>query len=231
MEDIKNILVFIGFSFQRFFIHLIANFAYLLLVITITIVVFLLSYNAFKNHYFFIFYLFALLALNYIVRHLLFFKNQLRLNLGFIHFLDLDNDKKQDYLRVKIVLPANASQRIKTAKEHLKKGGVRFISKKLLLAVAAMQIKNGGVEGDGFISKKRLKRSRKLVIKVLFFQLFAFFVLLVPFALISFFFTMGQAVSVKYIIYLLGFFFVYFLNAAIAEPIAGLMIQEKVYGA
>lgn len=226
MEDIKEILMFIGYSFQRFFIHVLYHFAYLFLVTAVTIAVFFLSYSTFENHYFFMVYLFILLVLNYKAGNFLYYKSQLRLNLGYIDFLQLAEDKKQDYLQMNIQLPANPGGKIKTVKENLKKGGAGFIPGKLLLAIAAIQIKN-----EGTITETKVPGSREYTVKILFFQFCAFFILLIPFGLISFFFTMGQAAGVKYLVYLLGFFFVYFLNAAILEPIACLMIQKKIYEA
>jgi hypothetical protein len=232
MSALNRILVFISYALRPFFINFLANLVYFFLVTAVTIAAFFLFFHTLRKPIFFWLYLGVLIVVNYKGRSLLFFKQQLRMNVMFLYFLDMDvgMDAGRDFLRVKLPGAGDLAGIVKKAKGELKKAGVRVILNKLLLAVSGVRIKNEkGSAGREIDVNVRLS----FIYKYVLLQFVVFFILMIPFGVISFFFTMGMGVTVagpvKYLIYLLGFFFVYFLNAVIVEPVVCLLVQRKVY--
>jgi len=70
-----------------------------------------------------------------------------------------------------------------------------------------------------------------LIRKYFFYEFFVFIAILVPFAIVSFLFSSGFEVkgSVNFLIFTLGFIFVYFLETSLIKPIFYLLIQKKLY--
>jgi hypothetical protein len=118
-------------------------------------------------------------------------------------------------------------KKVKEMKSGLEKKGAGFIPGKLLLALSALQAEGG----DVFYEKVKLRKLKAMNLKYTFMDAMTFLVVLIPFMLISFFFTRGYAVSIQLLIYLLGFLFVYFLKSAVFDPIIYLIIQFHTYEA
>jgi hypothetical protein len=232
MSDLNRILVFISYALRLFFINFLATLVYFFLVTAITITAFFLFFHTLRKPIFFWLYLVVLIVVNYKSRNFIFFKLQLRMNVMFLYFLDIEvgMNTGKNFLQVKLPGAGDLADIVKKVKGELKKAGVNIILHKLLLAASAVHLKND----KGNVSRKMDVNVRlSFVYKYILLQFFVFFILMIPFGAISFFFTMGMGVTVadpvKYLIYLLGFFFVYFLNAAIVEPIVCLLVQRKAY--
>jgi hypothetical protein len=152
------------------------------------------------------------------------------MNVMFLYFLDMDVGAGKDFLQVKLPGAGDLANIVKKARGELRKAGVKVILNKLLLAVSGVRLKNE----KGSVSREIDVNVRlSFIYKYVLLQFFIFFILMIPFGAISFFFTMGMGVTlagpVRYLIYLLGFLFVYFLNAVIVEPIVCLLVQRRVY--
>jgi hypothetical protein len=217
MKPLTHALVFISYSLRLFLINFLSSLVYLILVTAITTAAFMFAFHTFRKPYLFWLYLAVLAVVNYKIREFLFFRYQTPMNLRFLYFLE----GKTDFLHVE--LPKNPGRTARKLKKEIRNTGLTSISRKVLLAVIVLHMN----DSNESMQKVSLPPG---IYKYLFFQLIAFLILLVPFGLIAFLFTLGLGVkgTVTYLVYLLGFFFVYFLNAVVVEPISGLMIQEMV---
>lgn len=225
MSEIKDILIFISFSFRRFFTNFMLYLAYFFPVLILIVFVYFFSLRRFGNCCLFIIVLVILMIVHLLIRKKLFLKRQLILNLMFVDFLK--NKDKTDFT---LTAAEDLSlKKLPETKTGLKKEGAGFISHKLLLAVAAVRLKEK--EDAAPLSREKLEKLKQSVLKYNFFGVLIFFILLVPFVFISFLFTRGLAVSIQMMIYLLGVFFVYFLYSAVFDPIIYLIIQAEAYKA
>ncbi len=207
IDDIKEILIFTGYSFRVFIINMVIHFFYIFLVTAVTVVMFFLDVKTIHNHIIFILYLLVLAGINYKVRSMLIMKNHLHLNLMFLHYLD--GNKNRDFLQVKV--PGNTS-------------GIKRIKMfpNLSAARAAVQLK--GVENPN-----PARNDIYIAITFLFLQAGIFLVLFIPFGVISFLYTIGMPVVIRFFTFLLGFFFVYFLDVSILSPIVSMMMTKRIY--
>ncbi len=230
MTDIKTVLLFFSYSMGPFLLHLMFNLFYFLLIIAITIVVFLFSYTS-NNHQVFVVYFVGIIFLSLLIRRTIFLKWHLGLNIHFLRFLTrLEGSKGQmegagsDSTRVS--LPQNPREKLKKIKENLKKSGINRLPFKLLIALAAPHINGPELPKKSFVpdSIHRLKRH---ALRLTLIEALAFLLLLIPFGLISFLFTIGMGSAIKVLIYVLGFFFALFLHSAIVLPITGLILQKR----
>jgi hypothetical protein len=221
MNDIKEVLVFISFVFKRFFINMAVHLLYLIVVLGITIPVFFLGYKTFKNHYAFIGFLVALVIINTRIRKFL-FKHQLFMNAHFVLFLD----DRETYMQSgeKTPLPGDLKQNLDKVRNAIKTQGIGRVSRKLMAALTAMMINR-----EQFNIKEYVSHGRTVILAYFFFQLVMIMLLWIPFALVSILFIGNLSASVQYLIFLVGFFFVYFLNAAIIDPLMSLMVQKRLH--
>ncbi len=217
MDNIKEVLVFISFSFSRFFLNFVSHLSYLVLALFLTLVVYFTGFKSFGNHYLFVGYMVLLVVLNYFIRKFLFFRHQLILNLFYVRFLGnrgvLPNTE----------VPCDLRVTLKQVSQSLKEMGYRFRSHKLLAALTAEV-----TAGNTMRSPLELKKGKKLILAYFFLQCLVVLLVWLPFALISFLFTMGLSSHLKFLIYLLSFFFVYFLNATIIDPMVALLVQKRI---
>ena len=223
MNELRDVLIFLSVSFRRFFLNFLLYSGYFFVVVVLTAFVFFFSFRTFGNYTLFIIVLAVLVVMHFIVRKRLFLKRQLRLNLMFVEFLGKKD--RQDFSPVeagKFLL-----KKVKEVKSGLKEEGAGFIPDKLLLALTALR--TGGEDRSFTIGE--LKKLKAATLKYIFMDALIFLIVLIPFALISFFFTKGFVVSIQLLIYLLGFLFVYFLNSAVFDPILYLIIQAYAYDA
>lgn len=221
MNGLKEVLIFIGFSFRKFLANFLFALVYFFSVIFLTVFVFLFSVRTFDNYYLFIAYLVLLIIVHVQMKRTFFLKRQLYLNVGFVDFLQEEN---------KVVSEASAApglslKTLKDIKTELKKEGSGLISKELLAAIAALRVKHEGLSFAG----EKLNKLKKTTLKYICINIIFFIIVLVPFALISFLFTRGFVPGVQLLVYLVGFLFVCFLNAAVFEPVIYLIIQAETY--
>ncbi len=223
MSEINNVLIFLSFSFRRFFLNFLLYSGYFFAIVALTVFVFFFSYRTFGNYYLFLVVLAVLVVIHFLVKQGLFLKRQLALNIMFVEFLKNKGKKVFTPVETKEL----SLKKVKEMKPGLKKEGAGFIPNKLLLALRALQ--SGGE--DGSFSSGELKKLKAETLKYIFINAIIFLIVLIPFMLISFFFTRGFMAGIQLLIYLLGFSFVYFLNSAVFEPIIYLIIQARAYGA
>lgn len=243
MKEIKELMTFISFSFQTYIMNLLVHFAYLFIVTAVTVPVFFIGYNVFHNHYLYYAFLFLLVIGNFFIRRFLVRRNQLYLNAQYIDYL-YHHERGNSGDRGNSFPPhdtssfppnaPNAREITGTVRSILSKQGVRMVSLKLILALAAMEInnrENREKENPATPSIDQVQWSHLKTIPraYQFFQLGIFLALLIPFMLISFLITMGTPLALRWLIFPLGFFVVYFLNAGIVDPLIGLMVQKRVY--
>jgi hypothetical protein len=109
--------------------------------------------------------------------------------------------------------------------QELKDQNIKIYSRKILCAISVIKRENNA------LSFKEIKNSMGLIWKYLFYELFIFIVILLPFAIISFLFSSGFVIkgSVNFLIFTLCFIFVYFLETSLIKPIFYLIIQKKLY--
>jgi hypothetical protein len=218
MEDIKEILVFISFSFGRFFINMASHLGLLFLTLALTLPVYFIGYKSFGTHSFFAGYLVFIGVLHYMIRKFLFFRHQLILNVWYVRFLG-NRGVVPD-----TTVPLDLRETLSKVRSSLKKTGHHFLPAKLLVAITA-PIATGKSQWTPTV----LKQGKKIMLTYLCIQWVAVIVMWVPFGLISFLFTMGLSAHLQFLIYLLGFFFAYFLNTAILDPFIALLVQKRIY--
>jgi len=231
MTDIKTVLLFFSYSMGPFLLHLMLNLFYFLLIIAITIVAFFFSYTS-NNHPVFVIYFVGIILLNLLIRRTIFLKWHLGLNIHFIRFLTrLEASEGQiegiGSDSTKVNLPQNPREKLKRIKENLKKRGINRLHFKLLTALAAPYINEQELPKESSLpdSIHRLKRH---ALRLTLMEALAFLLLLIPFGLISFLFTISVGSAVKVLIYVLGFFFAWFLHSAIVLPISALILQKQI---
>ena len=231
MTDLKTVLLFFSYSMGPFLLHLMFNLFYFLLIIAITIAVFFISYTS-NNHPVFVVYLAGIIFLSLLIRRTIFLKWDLGLKIHFIRFLArLESSESQtekagsDSTRVN--LPRNPGETLKKIKVNLKKRGIHRLPFKLLTALAAPHI-NGQELSKKSSHPGSILRLKRYALRLTLMEVLAFLLLLIPFGLISFLFTIGVESAVKSLIYVLGFFFAWFLHSAILLPISGLILQRRI---
>jgi L-cystine uptake protein TcyP (sodium:dicarboxylate symporter family) len=231
MTDLKIVLLFFSYSIGPFLLYLMFNLFYFLLIIAITIAAFFFSYTS-NNHQVFVVYLVGIILLSLLIRRTIFLKWDLGLNIHFIRFLArLEGSESQiegagsDSSRVH--LPQNPGETLKKIKENLKKSNIHRLSFRLLTALAALHI-NGQELPKESSHPDSILRLKRYALRLTLMEVLAFLLLLIPFGLISFLFTIGVESAVKVLIYVLGFFFAWFLQSAIVLPISGLILQKRI---
>ncbi len=218
MNDIKDIFIFLSFFYKRFLIGFFYYSIYFVAVIISTLLIFFINYRYSNNNMFFIVFLFVLIIGDYFLERYLFLKNKYDLNMAFFNYLN----KKKDFSDT-----VNKDWRIelKKTKQELKDQNIKIYSRKILCAISVIKRENNA------LSFKEIKNSMGLIWKYLFYELFIFIVILLPFAIISFLFSSGFVIkgSVNFLIFTLCFIFVYFLETSLIKPIFYLIIQKKLY--
>jgi hypothetical protein len=207
--------MFISYAIKLFLIHFVSYIAYMFAVIFLTLAVFFVTFGTLKIQYLFFLYLLLLCFINYYVRFRLFFKTQLRMNVMFLDFLD-GGQPGQELPQ----LPLKVGEYIRDAKEAIGKVKPGLISRKLIMATAGIKIYQEDKGNDIILSP---------VWNWILIQWGVFILFLIPFGLVSLLFTMDKSISLtlKYLIYLMGFLFTYFLNLSVVEPFIYLLVQKK----
>lgn len=229
MMDIKVVLLFFSVSMGPFLLHLIFNLFYFLLLNAAAVAAFFMVYPS-DNAWMFPIFLVVMALFSLLVRRVLFLKWHLGLNIHFIRFLSRvkeDGSEPEAVGSQKVNLPRNPGKLLKRIRKELKKGGMARVSAKLSTVLAAAHL--AGLEPLP-IETSRLESIRRLrvhVLRLTFIEVLAFSILLVPFGLISFIFTMGMDGTVMELIFAVGFFFAWFLHCAIVLPVTSLILQKK----
>jgi hypothetical protein len=219
MNDVKDIFIFLSFSYKRFLMSFFYYSIYFFAVIILTLLIFFINYRYSNNNMFFIVFLFVLIIGDYFLERYLFLKNKYDLNMAFFNYLN----KKKDFSD--IVVNKDWRIELKKTKQELKDQNIKIYSRKILCAISVIKRENNA------LSFKEIKNSMGLIWKYFFYELFIFIVILLPFAIISFIFSFGFVIKgpVNFLIFTLGFIFVYFLEASLIKPIFYLIIQKKLY--
>jgi hypothetical protein len=170
----------------------------------------------------------AIISGNQILNRKIFLKRQFGLNLMFVKFLeniDRFNSELTDTSYLKAKAGDNWRSVLKKTRERLAMGKFRLISKRIIMAVACIEQE---------FSKKKLLKTKKINLiaegtkKYFFLGLLIYGFLIIPFAIIAFFFTSGLDLAVKMLVLLVGYLFVCFLGFTIVEPLINLLIVKKV---
>jgi len=222
MNDIKDIFIFLSFSYKRFLIGFFYYSIYFFAVIISTLLIFFINYRYLNNNMLFIVFLFVLIIGDYFLERYLFLKNKYDLNMAFFNYLN--KNKKKDFSDT--VVNKDWRIELKKTKQGLKDQNIKIYSRKMLYAISVIKSKNNDV-----LFFDEIKKSMGLVWKYFFYEFFVFIVILIPFAIISFLFSSGFVIkgSVNFLIFTLGFIFVYFLETSLIKPIFYLIIQKKLY--
>ncbi|MGE5340592.1 MAG: hypothetical protein ACM3SY_03840 [Candidatus Omnitrophota bacterium] len=217
IQDLKEIFIFIGFALRGFFKNFTVNLFFIFLEILITTPVFFLSFRIWKNPWIFFVYLVVLMGFNYRIRPRVLYRNQLELNLMALHFVDRD----PDFLRVR--LPDGA--RLQTVAQQVASELKPLAFRPRTLAMARIALKLKGKEDR----PEAVRRQAAVAVHLLFLEALVFVLLYIPFGLISFGYTVGIGGGIRFFIFLLGSFFVYFLDTAIIHPIVSVMVTTRLY--
>lgn len=226
MKDLKLVLLFFSFSMASFLVYLSLNLFYFLVAITLTIMMFVVGTIS-HIHWLFPVYVAAAVPLFFWGLRVVFLKRRLALNVDFTRFLVRMEDGSgmvDGAGSEKVKLPQDLKKLLKEIKDNLKKGGVKFISTKLAIALAASRIEGH----EPTMGEEQLRWWQGYSARIALFEVLAFSILFLPFGLISFLFTLGMDSTVTQLIYVMGFFFAWFLHSGIVTPIAGLIMQRKI---
>jgi hypothetical protein len=230
MKDIKDILVYLGLSFKVFLIQLSFHFLSLLLLVVLIFSVFLFYYKLLTRTVVFILLFCLILMVHHLLKNKLLLKQHWVLMTGFASFLknparfvSIPEKEKES---IQALSPVEIRSGLKGTRAVFREKGARIYSKKLLWSVASLR---QSVCHDFVPDHDMGKRMKRVAWKYFIIKILFFLMLLIPFILISILFTMGLRVELKFLIVLLGFGFVYFLNAAISEPLFYLLVQQKIF--
>lgn len=220
MNDIKDIFMFLSFSYKKFLIDFFYYSIYFFAVIISTLLIFFINYRYLNNNMLFIVFLFVLIIGDYFLDKYIFSKNKYNLNISFFNYLN----KEKGFSGI----VANKDWRVelKKTKQELKDQNIKIYSRKILCAISVIKSKNNNV-----LFFEEIKNSMGLIRKYFFYEFFVFIAILIPFAIISFLFSYGFVIkgSVNFLIFTLCFIFVYFLETSLIKPIFYLIIQKKLY--
>lgn len=214
--------MFIGFAMGRFFTNLVSYAGLLLVAVILTVTVFLTGFRSFHNHYPFAGFLVLLVIATFFLRRLLVLKNQTSMNVMFIRFL---SDREQVTAQSLMEDMPDIRAALGNVREYTGKNGIFPVPAKLLVALAALQAVRGG---EGLPDRQGLLQARRLTVGYLLLQLGIFLLMLFPFILITFLFSSYMAGPSQLLIYILGVYFVYFINAGIIDPIVAFIIQKRI---
>lgn len=231
MKSIKELLVFISFSFQPFFMNLIVHFGYLFLVTALAIPVFFIGFKTAGNHNIYYLFLVLLTALNFKIRRSLVTRNQLRLDAHYIYWSYHKERNNPFPPPFQGKLPPRPAKTAAAIREDLKKEGARMVSTKLVMAIAAAELNRKKQDGGGETAKSYTGKwdlLKAIPAPYRFIQAGFFLIMLLFVTLIAYLLTLGFNPALRLLIFPLGFFVVYFLNAGIIDPMVGLLIQKKV---
>lgn len=223
MDDLKEILMFIGFAMGKFFTNLVLYAGLLLVAVILTTAVFLIGIRNFHSNYMFAAFLAVLAIAVLFLRRLLVLKNQTVMNMMFIRFL---SDREDVTAQTLIEELPDIRQPLRQAHEFAKENNIRPVPAKLQAALAAIFALSKEKEMS---NGQRFAQVRRLTLGYLLLQLGIFLLILLPFILITFLFSGYMTGPSSLLIYVLGVYFVYFLNAAIIDPILSLILQKRLY--
>lgn len=229
MEDLKDILIFIGLKPRIFLINLLWYFLLFFLVIGLTIVMFFLNYRFIRNSLFFGLFVLLLFFTNFILKKSFYLKNQMVLNEHYLNYLKnkISPDK---VLESGYVHKGDLLNKVKKSNalmgQTLKKSRAGYLTRKIFLALSTLNLTNRQltVFPPEFIKKIRLLIRKQVVIEMSLIGS-----LLLPFALISVLLSWGLWPGLKLLIFLMAAIFVYFLYSSLFEPIVFLYIQKKIF--
>lgn len=229
-SGIKDVLVFLGLTNRRFLLQLLFNFLTLLFIILVLFAIFIINFRFVVGPIPILLFLTAAMLFYFLMRSKFIFKQKWMLFLGFSRYLANNQDTLPDGRAEKrfstLLALKDIRIRLREVKLELNKSGQKWVSEDIALALAV------GLSGSliqqmekSHVSPHTLTRDsiRYFVVKFLIF-----ISCLIPFAIISFLFTIGIQPGLTYLVYALGFLFAYFLYVAIFDPIVSLFIHRKI---
>ena len=229
MMDIKVVLLFFSVSMGPFLLHLVFNLFYFLLLNAAAVAAFFILYPS-DNAWMFPIFLVVTALFSLLVRRSLFLKWHLGINIHFIHFLSRVKEGGSELETAgspKVNLPRKPGKLLKEIKKELKKGGMARVSTKLSTVIAAAHLAGLEPLPIGTARFESIRRLSGHVLRLTFIEAMAFSILLVPFGLISFVFSIGMDGTVTELICAVGFFFAWFLHCAVVLPVTSLILQKK----
>jgi len=230
MDDLKNILIFIGLNSKVFLKNLLWFFLFFFIVIGLTIVMFFLNYRFIKSNLFIGFFILLLIFLNYYLKRTFYLKNQMIFNILFFEYLknpsknalsgESGKQYQDDYFS------DNKKKFFARVSQILKESGSRFMTRKMFLALATLHLVNNK---SLTLNRVLLNKIRFIMRKQVMIEISIIGLLALPFALISVLLSWGLWSGLKLLIFLLAFIFVYYIYTSIFEPTVFLIVQKKVY--
>lgn len=230
MDDLKDILVFIGLNTGIFIKNLLWFLLVMFIVIGLTMVIFYMNFRFIKNNLFIGFFILILLILNYYLKKILYLKNQAVLNSRFCKYLknstDLNTSDVSGNEYVSDSFFVDLKKIFSQRSQHLKESGFHLITRKVLLALSILSLANNK---SLRLTQDVSDRLQTLIRKQVFIEVSLIGMILLPFALISLLLSIGLWSGLKCLIFVLAYIFVYYIYSSIFEPILFLFIQKKVY--
>lgn len=221
MENLKNVLIFTGNDLKEFLTIFFINLAYFSLILIITVSIFFITLEDNPGNYIYIFYIFILYVTDFFIRRMFFVNFQLKRNFNYIKFM-------HEYESGSPETPSsNEWKRIAgEVKITLKNAGFLYLPLNTLISLIALTAfkKDKSILKKGFI-----KKVNSISIKLIMTGYLLYILILAPFLLISFFFTIGMDVQIRLLIYLIAFIFASFIKTSALNPILFLLLQGETF--
>ena len=218
-----------GFSFRVFLKQLFFHLLGLLLLVILVISIFLFYFPLLTRPAFILSLFFTIFLVHQLLKNSLLIRHQWSMMTGFAGYLaDPNNfvsparERKSD----SILSAEEIRSELRHSRFLFREWGVVTVSRKMCWSFTTLK---HTVFRDFVLDQILAKRMRVITWKLFVLKALAFLVLLMPFILVSILFTLGLRSELKLVIVLLGLAFVYFLNAAIIEPVFYLSVQKKFF--
>lgn len=230
IDDLKDVLAYLGISFRVFLIQLFFHFLCLFMLVVLLFLIFLFYHRLFTQPAVVVFLFVAVLLAHHLIKNRVLSRQQWALITGFAHYLaDTEHLVPASFHWGKSgpgVSLVEIRSKLGRTRNDFRNTGIGVVSRKLLWTVTSLR---HTVSHNWVPDHQWAKRVRKITCRFFFLKALLFLLLLIPFAGVSILFTVGVRPELKLIVFLLGVSFVYFLNAAIIEPVFYLLVEKKVF--
>lgn len=221
MENLKNVMIFTGSDLKEFLTNFFINLAYFLLILIITVLIFFVTLKDNPGNYVYFFYLFILFITDLFVRRKFLVNFQLKQNFNFLKFMYEQNSGSPE-------IPSSSEWKRITGdiKIILKNSGFLCLPLNTLIS---LNVLTAFKKDKSILQKEFIKKINSISIKLLITGYLLYILILTPFFLISFFFTMGMNIQIKILIYVIALIFASFIKVSVLNPILSLLLQEKAF--
>lgn len=225
-SDLKPILLFYSISLKRYIVYLFHNLLFFIMMLALTIPCFFMLTRMMNDNRYYIIFLACLIPSARWFRKRLMRRRLLEFNIRFIHFLEhqeaiAETPGLEDVPgQPRPVSVPDVRKEFLSARQQLQALGLNILPYHSLLTAASIRFADREIFPDKSFWNT-------LHYSVLFMETALFLLISLPFTGIAFLFTAGMNWTVTLLILSIGFFFSWFLYAALAEPLLCLFMQKK----